>query len=120
MSEHKPEQITIAPEVAEQILEQARHVTEQAEENLSNGQNISASEEKRGIDNKILISIANNINNMAVQINEGEQQKRRSRNGYVIFFGVLLVFLILCQIRVSCICNCSNYCGHFCYCTNTC
>lgn len=55
----------------------------------------------RAIDNKILISVSENINKMAEAINNSEEQKRQVRSGYVKFFKRLLVaLLIFCGVLI--------------------
>lgn len=49
----------------------------------------------QAIDNKILVSISENINTMAQAINESERQKSNARDKYVTFFQVLLVLLLI-------------------------
>lgn len=49
----------------------------------------------QAIDNKILVSISENINTMAQAINESERQKSAARDKYVLFFQRLLVCLIV-------------------------
>ena len=49
----------------------------------------------QAIDNKILVSISENINIMATKINQSEEQKTKARNSYVVFFQILLVALVL-------------------------
>lgn len=49
----------------------------------------------QAIDNKILVSISENINTMAEAINESEKQKNNSRRNFVIFFEFLLLVLII-------------------------
>ena len=49
----------------------------------------------QAIDNRILVSISENINKMAVAINESESEKRDARKNYVEFFKDLLIGLIV-------------------------
>lgn len=49
----------------------------------------------QAIDNRILVSISENINKMAVAINESESEKREARKNYVEFFKDLLIGLII-------------------------
>ena len=49
----------------------------------------------QAIDNKILVSISENINTMAQAMNKSERQKSEARDKYVSFFQTLLVWLLV-------------------------
>lgn len=61
------------------------------------------------VENKILISISENINIMATAINNSEAQKQKEREGYVKFFkGLLrvLVFVVIALVSADTFLGC--------------
>ncbi len=56
----------------------------------------------RAVENKILISISENINTMAETIKESESQKHSARKMCIIFFIVMMMFLTFFAIILIC------------------
>lgn len=56
----------------------------------------------KAVENKILISISENINAMAAALKESEDQKRTEREKCVKFFkGILVFFIILATVLIG-------------------
>lgn len=86
-----------------ELIEQIKHQAEQSPEFSSLERRDCTDMERvacaleygpQAIDNKILISISENINTMAQAINKSEEQKSTAREKYINFFKRLLIFLI--------------------------
>ena len=92
-------------DVLSRAVAQANSLKQSTEENgLSSPQDGCTQEDRiqcalqygpEAIDNKIIVSISENINTMAKAINDSEEQKNKARSRYITFFQVLLVFMIL-------------------------
>ena len=77
--------------IQEQMIEQAQGVVIAAhQDNPQIDENRSLTIEQR-----ILVSISDNVNVMAEAINKSEEQKQKTRGEYVKFFKILLICLII-------------------------
>lgn len=93
-------EIVFSDDVQEEIKEQAQTADIPAEVSVrhectdDDRVQCATSYGPKAVENKILISISENINTMAEAIKESEDQKRAEREKCITFFKRILVFLI--------------------------
>jgi cytochrome b subunit of formate dehydrogenase len=87
----------LSEEVENEIVEQARHTEESPQSQCTAEDRVhcAITYGEKAVENKILISISENINTMAEAIKDSEKQKHDERQKTLLFFKRILICLLV-------------------------